>query len=166
MRKNLLLRMVLLAAVVAAVGKYASLSVSAEESKHLDNLRAQNAPVKAFMRKKLVAAEQILEGLTAPDPALIRKGATTMIHMSKEAMWVSHRSPSYAQDSADFVRTAERLVKLTNAGDVEGASHTYAQLTIQCVSCHRRVRSQKVATTTSQPGLKQSESVVAWLSTD
>ena len=97
------------------------------------------------MRKKLVASEQILEGLTVPDAALVRKGATSMIHMSKAAMWTSHGSPSYAQDSADFVRTAERIIKLTNADDLEGASHTYAQLTIQCVNCHRRVRSQKVA---------------------
>ena len=102
----------------------------------------KNARVKAFMRKKLVAADQILEGLTNPDMKLVRKGATFMIHMNKEAMWASFRSPSYIQDSADFVRTAERLVKLAEASDLEGASHTYAQLTIQCVSCHRRVRNQ------------------------
>jgi len=106
----------------------------------------KDTKVNMFMRKKLVAADQILEGLTAPDMALVRKGATSMIHMNKEAMWgASFKSPSYAQDSADFVRTAERLVKLANANDLEGASHTYSQLTIQCVNCHRRVRNQDVA---------------------
>lgn len=100
---------------------------------------------KTFMRKKLVAANKILEGLTNPDMNRVRNGARTMILMNKEAMWTSFKSPSYAQDSADFVRTAERLVKLAKANDLEGASHTYAQLTIQCVSCHRRVRNQGVA---------------------
>lgn len=101
---------------------------------------------KSFMRKKLVAGDQILEGLATADMNLVQKGATSMIHMNKEAMWASFKSPSYAQDSADFVRNAERLVKLAKANDLEGASHTYAQLTIQCVTCHRRVRTQAVAT--------------------
>lgn len=105
---------------------------------------AQNPKVQAFMRRKLVAADQILEGLTVPDMALVRKGATSMIHMNKGAMWATFKSPSYAQDSADFVRTAERLIKLTKADDIEAASYTYAQLTVQCVSCHRRVRSQGI----------------------
>lgn len=105
----------------------------------------KNTRVKTFMRKKLVAADQILEGLTSPDMKLVRKGATSMIHMNKEAMWASFKSPSYVQDSADFVRTAERLVKLAKANDLEGASHTYAHLTIQCVSCHRRIRNQGIA---------------------
>ena len=105
----------------------------------------KNTKIKAFMRKKLVAADQILEGLTTPDMKLVQKGATSMIHMNKEAMWASFKSPSYAQDSADFVRTAERLIKQSKKEDLEGASHTYAQLTIQCVTCHRRVRNQGVA---------------------
>jgi len=107
--------------------------------------KPSTARVKAFMRKKLVAADQIMEGLTKPDARLIRQGAISMIHMSKEAMWASHNSPSYAQDSADLVRAAERLIKLSKANDLEGASHTYAQLTIQCVNCHRRVRGPQVA---------------------
>ena len=114
---------------------------------------AQKGPkIKAFMRKKLVAADQILEGLTNPDMTLVSKGATSMIHMNKEAMWTNFKSPAYTQDSADFVRTAERLVKLAKANDIEGASHTYAQLTIQCVRCHQRVRNRGIARsrTTSQ----------------
>ena len=105
----------------------------------------KNAKVKTFMRKKLVAGDQILEGLTTPDMQLLEKGAISMIHMNKEAMWTSFKSPSYVQDSADFVRTAERLVKQSKANDLEGASLTYAQLTIQCVNCHRRVRNRGVA---------------------
>ena len=102
----------------------------------------RDAKIKSFMRQKLKAADQILEGITTPNMPLIRKGATAMIHMSKEAMWVSFKSPSYTQDSADFVRTAERLIELTTKNDLEGASHTYAQLTIQCANCHRRLRDQ------------------------
>ena len=134
-----------LVVVVVAAGTMAAFTAVGEEASGSNESVAQGSKMRSFMRKKLVASEQILEGLTVPDPALVRKGATSMIHMSKAAMWTSHGSPSYAQDSSDFVRTAERLIKLMNADDLEGASHTYAQLTIQCVNCHRRVRSQKVA---------------------
>lgn len=133
---------------IAAVGGLVAMTIEGEEAKQPpvpSETVAQGSKVKSFMRKKLPASEQILEGLTVPDPTLVRKGATAMIHMSKAAMWTHHGSPSYAQDSADFVRTAERMIRLSNEGDLEGAVHTYAQLTIQCVSCHERVRSQKVA---------------------
>ena len=105
----------------------------------------KNATIKAFMRKKLVAADQILEGLTTADMSRVRKGADSMIQMNKEAMWATFKSPTYTQDSADFVRSAQRLDNLARKDDLEGASYTYAQLTIQCVRCHRRVQTQSVA---------------------
>lgn len=118
-----------------------------------ETLEVQHPTVqlKAFMRKKLAASEQIMEGLTMPDYGLIRKGATTMIHMSKEAIWETQGGAVYTQDSVDFVRSAERLIKLSNQKDLEGASHTYAKLTIQCVDCHRRVRSEKVVSAMRTP---------------
>lgn len=112
-----------------------------------------NSNVRTFMRKKLVAADQILEGLTSPDMSLVQKGAISMIHMNKEAMWASFKTPSYAQDSADFVRTAERLINLAKRNDIEGVSHTYAQLTVQCVTCHRRVRHHGVASTSKRDAI-------------
>lgn len=36
----------------------------------------KNTTVKAFMRKKLIAGDQILEGLSTPDMKLVQKGAT------------------------------------------------------------------------------------------
>lgn len=96
--------------------------------------------IKAFMRKKLVAADQILEGITTPDYGMIQKGAGAMIQMTKEATWETRADPVYAQDSVDFVRSAERLVKLANQKDLEGATQTYAKLVVQCVDCHKHVR--------------------------
>ena len=93
-----------------------------------NNELVSHANVKLFMRKKLIAANQVLKGLATPDSTLIHTGATTMIHMSKQAMWTSHRPPSYLHDSADFVRSAKRLIDLSKSKDYEGASHTYAQL--------------------------------------
>lgn len=136
MKRNV--QILALAAVVLCVGNVVVNRVRAE---------GDQAPsrAKSFMRKKLVASELVMEGLTTPDYSLIQRGATSMIHMSKEAMWDRHQTPSYAQDSADFVHLAERLVKQARAKDLEGASHTFGHLTVQCVSCHRRLRGQKVA---------------------
>lgn len=146
MRRNLLIKIACATVIGLIVGDAISDRVAAEDGFPAERtLVAQKATpqLKAFMRKKLAASEQIMEGLTTPDYALIRKGATAMIHMSKEAMWETHGTAVYAQDSADFVRSAERLIKLSTAKDLEGASHTYAQLTIQCVDCHRRSRSER-----------------------
>lgn len=150
MKPKLLTRLAGTAVIAAVICAAVSNWVNADEETPLAaTLVAQNVVqkanprLKAFMRKKLVATEQIMEGLAMPDYKLIQKGATTMIHMSKEAMWETHGTAVYAQDSADFVRSAERLIKLSNAKDLEGASHTYAQLTIQCVGCHRRARNRR-----------------------
>lgn len=109
------------------------------------HVAAPDARLRAFMRKKLVAADHVMEGLATPNYELIRKGATELIHMSKAALWETHAGPAYSQDSADFVRSAERLIKQANEKDLEGASHTYAHLTIRCIDCHRRIRGQKIA---------------------
>lgn len=133
---------VLLAAYCFPVGMTADGETSTESK--IVEVKEATPRLKQFMRKKLAASDQIMEGLTTPDFALLRKGATAMIHMSKEAVWETDAGLVYTQDTADFVRSAERIIRMANAKDLEGAALTYSQLTLQCVHCHRRVRREKV----------------------
>ena len=144
---NAVTKLSVVAILCLCVGEVSPEQVETKEREEMPRtlLVQKSAPkLKAFMRKKLVASGFLMEGLATSDFELIRKGADAMILMSKEAMWETNGAATYVQDSADFVRVAQRIIKLANAKDLEGASHTYAQLTIQCVTCHRRIRSRKV----------------------
>lgn len=97
-----------------------------------------------FMRKKLEASRLIVEGLAREDFDLTKRGANTLVEMSQAALWKSRANPVYTQDTADFVRSAKRLVDRSQAKDVDGAAAAYTKIILQCVECHRHVRGKRV----------------------
>jgi hypothetical protein len=107
--------------------------------------------VKAFMRGKLDASQQILEGLVTEDFDLISKGADRLRVMSMRAEWNVLRGPVYEDQSASFRRSAELLGKMAKEKNIDGASLTYLHMTMQCINCHKFTRSADVVN--AQPRL-------------
>lgn len=98
-----------------------------------------------FMRAKLVNSQSVLEGLTTEDFDLIRTGAQRMIVMTKAAEWKAGGGDVYTQDSIRFVDAAQDLIKYANEKNIDGATLAYLQLTMNCVNCHKHVRSPAAA---------------------
>jgi hypothetical protein len=107
--------------------------------------------VKAFMRGKLDASQQILEGLVTEDFDLIGKGADRLRVMSMRAEWNVLRGPVYEDQSASFRRSAELLGKMAKEKNIDGASLTYLHMTMQCINCHKFTRNADVVN--AQPPL-------------
>lgn len=91
-----------------------------------------------LMRAKLAASQQTLEGLMYGDFDLIGRGAR-QLHDIEE--WHSSKQDAvYEHYSAEFRRLSEKLIRLANEKNAEGAFFTYQHLTSTCITCHEYVR--------------------------
>ena len=96
------------------------------------------------MRAKLEASRTVLEGLVTENFDQVKAGAQKMSVMSKAAEWQVVKGPIYNQHSAEFQRASERLLKQAKEKNLEGATLSYMQLTMNCVTCHKYVRGAKL----------------------
>ncbi len=95
-----------------------------------------------FMRQKLEYSKNVLEGLSTDRLALVARSANDLKLLSAAALWDVPRIPKleYSEYTADFQRIADELAREANAGNLDGATLSYVQLTMNCVNCHKYVR--------------------------
>ena len=99
----------------------------------------------AFMRKKLDASSQILEGLTTEDSELIKRGAKTLIELSKVEKWNILGDPEYREYSLDFRSDAKKLVEAAEKDNFDNAALQWFAVTKDCIECHQHVRRERAA---------------------
>jgi hypothetical protein len=98
-----------------------------------------------LMRKKLAAAQDVLEGLTTDDYAMIERGAQVLKSLAKEAEFRISENSMYTQHVTEFQSLAEKLEKAAKANNLDKASLHYVNLTMNCIECHRYVRDVLIA---------------------
>ena len=96
--------------------------------------------VRVLMRKKLAAAQDILEGLTTEDYDMIEAGAKLLKTMAQNADFQVSKDAMYIQHSNEFQNLAAKLEKAAKDRNLDKASLHYVNLTMNCVECHRFVR--------------------------
>jgi len=106
--------------------------------------------VAKFMRAKLHNSQSVLEGLTTEDFEKIKTGAQRMIVMAKAAEWNSFGGEVYARDTAAFVDSAQELIKNADDKNLDGATLSYVQLTMNCMACHKHLKGVQVASDVNQ----------------
>lgn len=97
----------------------------------------------AFMRKKLDASSQILEGLTTEDAELIQKGAKTLTELSKTEKWQIFSDPEYREYSLDFRINARKLADAAEKGNFDNAALQWFDAMKGCIECHQHVRRER-----------------------
>jgi len=65
--------------------------------------------------------------------------------LSDAAEFKVFQTPDYRTYSAEFRRTADLLAKMAEAKNLDGCALNYVQLTMNCVNCHKYVRSTRLA---------------------
>jgi hypothetical protein len=111
--------------------------------------------IRKFMRAKLTASQDVLEGLVTEDYGKIQKGAQTMLVMSKAADFQVFPTPTYSQYAGEFRRAVERLSKTAKNKQLDTAALNYMHVTMTCVNCHKYVAKEKIALGKPlSPGLK------------
>lgn len=106
---------------------------------------APQLPISKFMRQKLEHSQKVLEGLALEDYDLIAENAESLAVLSQAAGWQVLKTPEYAQHSTEFLRLAKQLGEMAEKKNLDGAAFTYVQLTINCVNCHKYVRTVRTA---------------------
>jgi hypothetical protein len=101
--------------------------------------------VAGFMRMKLEHSQKVLEGIALEDFALIERNSQQLSLLSQAANWQVLQTPDYLQHSLDFRRSADALTKAARDKNLDGAALAYVQLTMNCVNCHKYVRTARLA---------------------
>ena len=119
-------------------------AVQADDVKKPKAEKPVNQELRAFMRTKLKASNQILEGLALEDTALIQEGAKTLAEMSSVEKWRISQDPMYRQFSSEFTRNSTKLLEAAKEGNVDRAALRWMDTTMSCIECHRFVRNELV----------------------
>ncbi len=97
----------------------------------------------AFMRKKLDASSQILEGLTVEDSELIERGAKALLQLSKVEKWQMLVDSNYLEYSVDFRTTVKKLANAAENGNFDNAALQWFDVMKGCIECHQHVRRER-----------------------
>ena len=115
------------------------------ESKKKAPEEPKNIELANFMRKKLEASAEILEGLTAEDSKLIIKGARALVEMSNAEKWKVRNDVMYRQFSGEFQRSAQSLLEAAEKENFDAAALKWIDTTMKCLECHKFVRGMRLA---------------------
>lgn len=96
--------------------------------------------LKKFMRQKLHASNQILEGLCTEDLQMVSEGSDVLMKMSGEEKWRVSNDMMYRRYSTEFVHAVEELQKEAKDNDMNGTSMAWVNVTMKCLKCHEWVR--------------------------
>ncbi len=103
-------------------------------------LPQEPAQPKDLMRAKLAHSQKVLEGVATSDFGQIAKHAEELIAISKALEWQVIKTARYQLHSSEFRRSAELLMEQAKDKNLDGAALAYVDLTLNCVKCHKYVR--------------------------
>ena len=105
-----------------------------------DDDKKQEVDQGVLMQAKLNSSQKVLEGLVTKDFALIAKGAKELEKLSGAATFHKFRDPVYRHHGNEFRRQVQKLRRLAENENLEGASFTYMHSMTTCITCHEYVR--------------------------
>ena len=106
---------------------------------------SQTNQVGEFMRAKLLHSQKVLEGLSLEKYDLITKHSQAMSLLSQASNWQVLQTPEYRQRSTEFRRSVDALTDASRERNLDGATLAFVQVTMKCVSCHKYIRSVRMA---------------------
>ena len=107
--------------------------------------KQQEKPVEAFMHAKLAHSQSILEGLAVENYDQIAKSSQALTLLSEEAGWNVLQTAEYAHQSELFRRNTKALTEAARKHNLDGSTLAFVQVTLNCVECHKHVRSVQQA---------------------
>lgn len=108
-----------------------------EQQKERDDGKTQ---LSIFMRKKLEASNQILEGLVTDDLTMVDQGAGKLLKMSDAEQWRASNDMMYMHHSREFRRSVEAMQNKAKKKSIDGVALAWVDVTMSCIRCHEWVR--------------------------
>jgi hypothetical protein len=101
----------------------------------------QPTEVADLMHAKLSSSQLILMGLINRDMNTVHSAGEELVALAKSAAWMDATDdPVYSHFNAEFQRLSERIVRMAQNGNPDGAAYAYQGLTTTCITCHEHVR--------------------------
>ncbi|WP_299467727.1 hypothetical protein, partial [uncultured Gimesia sp.] len=110
-----------------------AVSASGETSKSAADPSDQQA---ALMLAKLACSQKITNGLVTKDFREIHHGATELSRICEATAWASHKDPVYAHHRAELRKQAQKLAKMAEEKNLDGATYSYMHSLNTCINCH------------------------------
>ncbi|MDP1798374.1 MAG: hypothetical protein Q8K78_12860 [Planctomycetaceae bacterium] len=94
----------------------------------------------ALMLAKLASSQKVVSGLVSEDFAEIRRGAEELNRICEATEWAGHTDQIYAHHRTELKRQSQKLIKLADDRNLDGAAFTYMHSLTTCISCHQYCR--------------------------
>ncbi len=94
----------------------------------------------ALMLAKLASSQRVVSGLVSEDFAEIRRGAEELNRICEATEWAGHSDQIYSHHRTELKRQSQKLIKLADDRNLDGAAFTYMQSLTMCISCHQYCR--------------------------
>lgn len=136
---------------IAAVGLHRSFSADQPGASHSTIAQAsqksdqQELTLRDFMRKKLAASNQVLEGLCTDDMAMVKEGAVALSEISSAERWRVSNDVMYKQFSSEFREIIQQLQRAAESDNPDRVALKWMDATMGCLDCHRFVRGMRLA---------------------
>lgn len=98
-----------------------------------------------FMREKMDASHEIMEGLLTEDGKRVGKAAEKLRSMSDAERWRVSNDIMYRNHSEDFRRSVDKLIAASKGNSIDRAALSWFDVTLSCIDCHRYVRTVLIA---------------------
>jgi len=110
-----------------------------------DDESKEKPALAVFMRQKMEASHDIMEGLLMEDGKLINKAAIKLKDMSDTEHWRVSNDIMYRNHSDDFRRSVDKLIVASKGSSIDRAALSWFDVTLSCIDCHRYVRTVLIA---------------------
>jgi len=120
---------------LALCGVFASVAATASQGPALDSV----------MREKLGHAQKALEAVVTSDWVALEMHSRELERLTGDRRWTVLKYPEYAKHSTAFVRAVQTLHMAAAQRDLDAAPKAYANLTLECVTCHQYLARQRIA---------------------
>ncbi len=94
----------------------------------------------ALMLAKLASSQKVVSGLVSEDFAEIRRGAEELNRICEATDWAGHSDQIYAHHRTELKRQSQKMIKLADDRNLDGAAFTYMHSLTTCISCHQYCR--------------------------
>lgn len=122
-----------------------AISKKAPARQRADGEEREKSLLAQFMRAKLTASSDVLEGLVTEDFELIGKGAKNLKKLSSAEKWRVSNDAMFRQHSAEFRSSVDSLEKAAEKKQIDAAALAWTNTTLNCIECHRWVRAMLIA---------------------
>jgi hypothetical protein len=105
----------------------------------------QQKKLRDFMRQKLTASSQVLEGLAVEDHELIKEGADALYKMSAAELFNVLLDDDYREFNREFRSSIRKLREAADDKNIDDAALQWIDAVKSCVECHKYVRARRGA---------------------